>query len=222
MRSSDQTDALATALAEFQGGIDAIPRTKVNPFYKSKFAPLEAIVAAVREPLASHGLSVLQGIGWDGGVDTLTTRLQHASGQWVEETCRLETRRYNKAGEETPPTTQNVGASVTYMRRVAYAAILGLVTDEDDDGNSSHDDASGRRDTHGHDSGGPRPASDAQIGKLRAEVKNAGFDSDKTATLCTRILGREIKSVGELTSRDASVVIDWLVAEQEKEGDDAA
>ena len=123
MERSDQLGELLTALSIFQGKMKAVAFDSNNPFFKSKYASLSALVSAAAPVVSECGLSVVQLACDDGAI---TTVLGHKSGQFIGSTLRL------KPVKEDP---QGVGSAITYARRYAYAAILGLVSDEDDDGN---------------------------------------------------------------------------------------
>ena len=133
---------LAKALAAFQGEMKTVAFDSNNPYFSSRYASLAALVAGASKLLAKNGLAVSQIIRGDGAVDTY---LLHSSGQFIHGLAKIPPapRRAKKdaRGEEVSldpnyrPTPQELCASITYCRRYAYAAILGLVSDEDDDGN---------------------------------------------------------------------------------------
>lgn len=133
MRHSDSIASLAAALVKAQGAIQPVARSRTNPHFRSKYAPLEEIAAAVRKPLAENGLAVVQTFGPSDGALLIITTLVHESGEWL-------------AGELILPvdksTSQAVGSAITYGRRYGLAALLGVVSDEDDDGNAAQ--ANGR------------------------------------------------------------------------------
>lgn len=125
MEKSSTLKELATALATFQGKISSVRKDGVNPFFKSKYATLENIVDTVREPLKSVGLSFSQFPSGDNG---LVTILMHSSGEFLQSMVQMNPK------DNTP---QGQGSAITYMRRYALASILGIVTEEDDDGNAA-------------------------------------------------------------------------------------
>jgi hypothetical protein len=141
---SDQLDALAAALSEAQAEFTAIPKTETNPFFKSKFAGLPQVVKAASPILTKHGLSVTQHIGYDDRGDTLATWLLHKSGQFICDTMRLHSAPAKGLSE-----VQGQGSATTYSRRYAYMAVLGLVADEDDDGQTAPKRAQQRQATNG-------------------------------------------------------------------------
>lgn len=128
MRTSEQIDQLAAALAQAQAGIDGAERNSTNPHLKNRYADLSAVWDACKPVLAQHNLSVIQlpGMLVDGCL-TLTTRLLHGSGQWLEETMQMPLPKNSP---------QDYGSALTYSRRYALSSLLG-VCPADDDGNAA-------------------------------------------------------------------------------------
>lgn len=123
MIKSPEIKNLATALVKFQKDIEPVKKEASNPFFKSKYADLASIIDTIREPLAKQGLSFAQFPAGDGG---LTSILMHETGEFIEET-------FNMKPVDNKP--QTAGSAITYMRRYALSAMLGIATEEDDDGN---------------------------------------------------------------------------------------
>ena len=127
--TSPELDQLAPALVAALGELDDIARTRTADAgtYRYQYAELADVLAHVRGPLAAHGLAVSQGPQVLDGVVEVTTRVWHISGQWLEAApLRLP------AGN----TAQSTGSAITYARRYALMAVLGLAA-EDDDGASA-------------------------------------------------------------------------------------
>lgn len=128
MKTSDQINDLAAALAKAQGQMEAASKDSTNPHFKSKYADLASVWSVCRKPLSDNGLSVIQGAeAGDGGL-LVTTRLMHASGQWMQSDLLLN---------PTKNDPQGVGSAITYGRRYGICAMVGIVADEDDDGNAA-------------------------------------------------------------------------------------
>lgn len=126
MEKSASLGNLAKALAIFQGKVTAVKKDSVNPFFKSKYASLGNIIDTIKGPLAECGLSYCQ---FPDGDESLTTILMHSdSGEYLQAT-------YNIHAKQKDP--QGMGSAVTYARRYALSALLGLNTDDDDDGNEA-------------------------------------------------------------------------------------
>ena len=131
MRTSDQLDQLGTALAAAQAQIEGARKSAQNPHLRNRYADLAAVWDACREALTAHGLSVVQGPETGDGVVIVHTRLVHSSGQWMESTLALPW----SAGKGTSD-AQAIGSAITYARRYALSAMVGIAPD-DDDGNAA-------------------------------------------------------------------------------------
>lgn len=129
MNSSDTIDLLSAALVQAQAEIENPEKNATNPAFRSKYVNLTGVLEVVRPALAKNGLAVVQGVGMDDGRVVVTTRLVHASGQWLE------------PGAASAPLgkqdAQGVGSAVTYLRRYSLLAALGIAPEEDDDGNAA-------------------------------------------------------------------------------------
>ena len=130
MNHSEPFDEVLAALAEFQKAMPMVERKAKNPFFNSKYADMPTVVTTAKVHLEGNGLTVTQMPGFDPqtGADTLETVLFHKSGQWIGSTMRLHLTKLSP---------QDQGAAITYARRYAYSAVLGIVADEDTDGNAS-------------------------------------------------------------------------------------
>ena len=129
MNKSESIKNFASALSKFQGEVRNPPKSADNPFFKSKYTPLDVLIDAAKPVLAANGISYMQSCSGDGMNITVTTLLMHNSGEWVESDPL--TLKADKA------TAQGAGSAITYARRYALAAVLGLASDEDDDGNGA-------------------------------------------------------------------------------------
>lgn len=125
MIKSEQIELLTKALIAFQKEMKSVVFDADNPFFKSKYATLTNIVDSSKALLAKNGLAVTQLTTNDGGV---TTILLHESGQYIGDTLTLRPAKDDPQGH---------GSAITYARRYAYASILGIVSDSDDDGNAA-------------------------------------------------------------------------------------
>lgn len=153
MNKSEHIGKLAEALSKAQGAIEGAKKDKSNPFFKSKYADLASVWDACREALSSNGLSVVQFPSLQETRVTLTTVLMHASGEWLSDELAAPLK-------ET--TAQAIGSIITYLRRYALAAVVGVAPDEDDDGNAG----SGRTAT------APKPAGNG-LGKHHSSTQTA-------------------------------------------------
>lgn len=122
-RRSDDISSLAKALCAAQKEMRAAAKDGNNPHFKSSYATLASVLDAVREPLTNNGLAVVQLPGNDNGRITLETVLCHESGQFISSTFGL-------APVKNDP--QGAGSCLTYLRRYALAAVVGIAQADDD------------------------------------------------------------------------------------------
>ena len=101
-----------------------------NPFFKSKYVPLENVVEAITESASKNGLSFTQFPSSDeAGNVTVGTLVMHSSGEWIEyDPIKM------KPVKNDP---QSIGSAITYAKRYALSAIFGITSDQDDDGNEA-------------------------------------------------------------------------------------
>ena len=128
MISSEQIDQIAAALVQAQAVAAPALKQSTNPAFKSKYADLAACFEAVRPGLTAANLAVLQeAVLTDIGV-AVTTRIIHASGQWIQtEPLTVPLGKRDAHG---------VGSATSYGKRYSLSAALGIVAD-DDDGNGA-------------------------------------------------------------------------------------
>jgi hypothetical protein len=127
MIHSDNIGELAKALAAAQDEIEDAHEDATNPHFRSRYATLASVRKAIRKPLVKNGLAYSQLIeDGDGGV-AITTILMHSSGQHISSTHTMPVDKR---------TAQAEGSAITYGRRYALSALVGIATD-DDDGNEA-------------------------------------------------------------------------------------
>lgn len=131
---SQEIADLVVALAKVQQSLRPAIKDATNPHLKSKYADLAAVNAAAQPELGKEGLAVIQTAeeGADGST-FLATTLAHTSGQWIRGRLRVEVQPSKGLN-----LSQSQGLALTYARRYSLAAILGVVT-EDDDGHGAGD-----------------------------------------------------------------------------------
>ena len=129
MTHSETIGALGTALAKAQLAIRGALKTSINPHFQSRYADLATVHEVCREPLATHGLALLQVPSADGNLVRMVTMLIHgASGEWLtSDPLQVQAR-------DAAP--QAVGSCITYLRRYQLAAMVGIAP-EDDDGEAA-------------------------------------------------------------------------------------
>jgi hypothetical protein len=136
MQSSESINELAKALSLAQGEITGALKDSANPFFKSHYADLASCWDACRVALSKNGLAVTQFPTTQDGSTFLETTLLHSSGQWMRSSLIIRAK---------DDTAQAQGSGITYARRYALCAVVG-VAQVDDDGNA----ASGRSNSEIH------------------------------------------------------------------------
>ena len=129
MKTSESITEIATAVIGFQSTMKTLPKDASG--YGYKYTPLDTVVETITPLLAAVGLGYVQmpSNESESGL-SLTTRLIHISGQWMESTLNIPIPVVGKSNE-----AQAYGAALTYARRYALTAMLGIVADEDVDAN---------------------------------------------------------------------------------------
>jgi hypothetical protein len=126
---SETLAKLADALSKAQGAMKPANRDKTNPFFKSKYADLASVWEAIRKPLADNGLAITQAITETTAASiTVETRLLHASGEYITSVMSMPTGKGD---------IQALGSAISYGRRYALSALVGVVSDEEDDGEAA-------------------------------------------------------------------------------------
>lgn len=125
MEKSESIKNIANAIMTFHLKVGKISKDATNPFLKNRYASLSNILDAIQIPLTESGLTFSQ---FPTGENGLTTILMHAeSGEFLM-------GDYDMSPVKNDP--QGKGSVITYQRRYALGAVLGLNIDDDDDGNA--------------------------------------------------------------------------------------
>ena len=136
MKMSEQINELASALSKAQGEMKHAFKGSHNPFYNSKYADLVEVWDTCREVLSKNNLAVIQTTEEVEKDCYVITTLAHSSGQWIQ--GRLKSRLMPDKLGNVKETPQTIGSGITYARRYALMAIVGVASSmEDDDGNAA-------------------------------------------------------------------------------------
>ena len=131
MKRSETQSEILKALAQFHKNIIQPKKDANNPFFKSKYVPLENVTEVIDKVAPEYGLAYAQEAltNADKGIVGVTTLLTHESGEWIEfEPLFL------KADKQT---AQGYGSAITYARRYALSSAFGIASETDDDGNET-------------------------------------------------------------------------------------
>jgi len=157
MKMSESIKELATALSKAQAEMAGARKDANNPAFNSKYADLASVWDAARPSLSKNGLSVAQfTVPTEANEVLVETILMHASGEWMSGIIAIPVAKDNAHG---------YGSALTYARRYALAAAVGIAP-EDDDGNKAADAPPTR----------PQPERKTPAGSARG-VATAAFDA---------------------------------------------
>lgn len=117
-------NSIFTALHKAQRAFKPAIKDTANPFFKSKYADLASIWDACKDALSENDLFVSQSTGIGEHGQTMITRVYHTSGEFIESITPIICAKHNDP--------QAFGSAMTYTRRYSLAAILGIITDDDD------------------------------------------------------------------------------------------
>ncbi len=188
---------LAEALAKAQAGMEGAKKDSENPFFHQKYADLASIWDACRKPLSDNGLSVIQTTDNENGKVVIITTLIHSSGEWVRGKLAI------KPMKEDP---QALGSAITYGRRYALAAIVG-VSPEEDDAESTMDRGKNKSQTKTTEPQAP-VATDKQKRMIWARLKELVADETIQKAMCFEATGKESSS--EWLSNDIDKLVKYL------------
>lgn len=215
---------LATALAAFQSEMPVVPKskratvpTKSGGQYSYTYADLAGVTEVAMAPLTKHGLSFSCSPRYTAQGYELRGVLMHTSGEKLQGSLPI---RGN--------TPQEIGSSLTYMRRYLFGCLTGVVTEDDDDAAAASKTLRKAAEPTDEPPQAPastrtmsrpqRPAGDgvegitkAQSAALHAAFKGTGID-DREVRLayCRMVIGRDITTSNELTKAEASKTLEAL------------
>lgn len=166
-----ESKSIYQKLIAFQGELPAITKEANNPFFKSKYATLEAIQQTIQPLLLKHGLGYMF-TTVDGGLNCTVFDTDNNTIDFVY-----------PANLQGKP--QDVGSAISYAKRYALSAVLGLIVGgEDDDGNKANDTQEVKKD---FDEVTPEQATKIVQLLANPETKSKGYAFYKKITSKTKI-----------------------------------
>jgi hypothetical protein len=212
MTPTQSPQTLWTALAAATASFPAIQLDSVNPHFRSRYSSLAALQGAVKPALQRHGLLLHYDSRYADGVLHVSAILQHVpTGESISATAPVPLAKNDPQG---------AGSAITYGRRYALGMLLGLVAEEDDDGerathgvNGQAGKATGRKaaTANGKD---VEFANTAELRRQVVELGQALYGEQWAASVCTRnakrVSGNRTDLLGELTANELSKLIDGM------------
>lgn len=209
MRWSDDRTNIATALAAFAEAVTnpAKAATAKVGQYSYTYATLPDILDHIRPHLAAAHLAVLQSVGGEEGLITVTTTVVHVSGEWCESDALAL-----PAGS----TPQTAGGAITYARRYSLTAALGIAGEDDDD--AAHASGAGGAKAKTAAKGGAKSKAlhtEPQMRALHRLAAKLGMDHEALRELA------DVETLTELTRTRAAELIEEL-GQRAKDAPEAA
>jgi len=124
MKTSEKLDKIGIAMVKAQSEMGGAVKDSNNPFFKSKYADLTSVWKACKESLHNNGIAVIQSPITNENRLGVSTLLLHESGQFIRDSFTLGVKKQNDP--------QADGSSITYARRYALAAFVGVCPVDDD------------------------------------------------------------------------------------------
>lgn len=202
---------LATAFATAQAAWPDITkgRTANVGQYRYTYADLSDILEAVRPVLATNGLFITQNVVSRANAVDVWTTLGHKTGQSID---------FGPMSFPAGNTPQTAGSAVTYARRYALLAALGLAT-EDDDGQAAAQAPKPKAAPKSAPAGDalnppdPKPGNTPAMKRMMAPMNEAGLSEPAVSkAFASEVVGRTIESRNDLTPAELIAVSDALVA----------
>ena len=171
MNLEHTTAGLQKALSKAQSEVENATKGSINPHFRNKYADLAEVLNTVRPVFAANGLSIIQSTSYDGSLVSVTTTILHAEGGHISSTASCVPAKAD---------AQGVGASTTYLRRYALAAMTGIAQEDDDGQSAAHTRTAA-------------PATKEDISSLKTRMEGLGVDEEAFLKYLA------VKSLSELT-----------------------
>jgi hypothetical protein len=194
MRQSENITNLLMALLSAQAEYTTLPKDKEG--YGYKYTDLDTVITTIKPIFIKNKLGFMQSLTTlDNGKNGLTTRIFNEKGEWIEDTIALPDVAMAKTNA-----AQNVGASITYMRRYALCSILGISSDEDVDADVNQQQTSKLP---------QKQTAPKQPQKQNGPVLAGGPDTPEEKKLISELLNSVVNGNPVFSAEDKKQVVDW-------------
>lgn len=194
MYQSNEIGELAAALTAAQSEF-TFAVTDATGGMKNKYATLQNVLEAIRKGLTANGIAVIQApMPAQNGI-MLRTTLAHKSGQWMASEISLPNDRMGGI--------QGMGSALTYARRYALAAMVGIAQDDDDGATAMKESQEQARAKAKAENTSPMTQKQSDL-LMSYLTKRHGDNREAYLAELSRFFGRPIASSRELTKADVS------------------
>lgn len=192
MNKSESIAKLAAAMSKAQPAVGIALKNAINPHLKNRYADLGAVWDAIKDALGTNELSIVQlPSPSDDGKLHLETMMIHASGEWLSSVMVMPISKQDPQG---------YGSALTYARRYALAAMMGVTQDDDD----------GDRAVSWREESAMMPAGDAQITQLIELLQEYGRTWEQLAAVYPSGTPYKGKSIETVSKEDAVTFVKFL------------
>lgn len=186
MNKSESIVEISKALAKFQGEVKQPLKDAENPYFQSKYVPLENVVESISSIAPNHGLSFVQwALNDENGRVGVATMLMHESGEFIE-----FDPVFINAEKQTP---QGAGSLITYLKRYSLSAVFGITSDQDDDANESSGNNQNNQQQNFNRNQKSQPKgnlTENQIKRLYAIAKSASVSSNDVKSAINQLFNK--------------------------------
>ena len=198
MKTSENINEIAKAMSQAQKDMKPASKDGVNPHFKSKYFTFSSVWESIRQPLTNCGLTVWQDVITEEKSVSVITRVIHESGQWVEfGPLSIPLMKFD---------AQAIGSATSYAKRYSLCAAVGVVSDDDDDGEKAVEPM---RKIYSQ-SNGEKPSPPAYAPKPAESPKAV---EEKVETI-SPAQSEELKLLKSTASQEVSLKVDRLLAER--------
>jgi len=195
MEQSDTVTEATSKLIEVQKNLPKLTKDADNPFTKSKYISLGTLLSQVLPVLNRYGFALTQQVTTLDGQPALKTTLLHTTGAQIDSTMLLMLKTADPQGQ---------GSAITYARRYSLMSLLGIVADDDDDGQSAQRSATQAK------------VAPQQLKQIHELLELAGVEKENEMTCLQTVMGDDQLNVREISYLEAEKLIkDLKVANPE-------
>lgn len=208
MKLSEETKNIFKALSDFKKDFKQPLKDADNPFFRSKYVPLENVVQSIDNEAPKHGLGYFQStVTGENGTAGVITVITHSTGEYIE-----FDPLYLKADKAT---AQGMGSAITYARRYSLSSAFGIASDVDDDGNEASGKSNNQSNSYqssksnqGKEIAEPTQSVDTSIKSGYAKIKSLSSEFDTNDKINTWI--KEKGKYEDLRKVNKAEILAWL------------
>ncbi len=196
MRQSESINTLLKSLTMAQSQYPTLPKDKKG--YGYNYTDLDTVITTIKPIFEKNKLGFIQSLTTlENGKNGITTRIFSVEGEWIEDTIALPDVAMAKTNA-----AQNLGASITYMRRYALCSMLGISSDEDVDATTTTETQSKQTPSKQTQSQTPQ--------KKNTPIKiKGGPDTPDQTKIINELLKTEINGIKVFSPEEIKQVASW-------------